>query len=245
VGQLRTYHNWVKDSDLNSFRAVVKETDLQVSAVGDFRVETLAEIKKCRADIECYIDQHLDFLVALDPLDVSEDAPPIIVKMAWAAKKAGVGPMAAVAGAIAEDVGHALMKRSAEVIVENGGDIFIHTGKPRRVGIFAGDSPLSGKLAIEIAAEDSPLGICTSSGTVGHSLNFGAADAVAVISPSTALADAAATAVSNIIQSAGDVPAAIKLAQTIDGVAGVVIIIGDKLGVWGKVKLSEVDGHVE
>jgi ApbE superfamily uncharacterized protein (UPF0280 family) len=80
---------------------------------------------------------------------------------------------------------------------------------------------------------------------VGHSLNFGMADAVAVISSSTALADAAATAVSNIIQSADDIPAAIKLAQAIDGVAGVVIIIGDKLGVWGKVKLSEVDGHGE
>ena len=245
MGQLRTYHNWVKDSDLDSFRAVIKETDLQVSAVGDFRVETLAEIKKCRADIERYIDQHLEFLVSLEPIGVSEDAPPIVVKMAKAAKKAGVGPMAAVAGAIAEDVGRALMKRSAEVIVENGGDIFIHTRKPRRVGIFAGDSPLSGKLVIEIAPEDSPLGICTSSGTVGHSLNFGLADAVAILSSSTVLADAAATAVSNIVQTADDIPAAIKLAQSIDGVAGVVIIIGDKLGVWGKVKLSEVAGYGE
>ncbi len=245
MGQLRTYRNWVKDSDLVSFRAVVKETDLQVRAIGDFRGEALVEIKRCRAALESYIDQHLDFLVSLEPVNVPEDAPPIVVKMAKAAKKAGVGPMAAVAGAIAEDVGHALLKRSAEVIVENGGDIFIYTKKPRKVGIFAGDSPLSGKLAIEVAPEDSPLGICTSSGTVGHSLNFGMADAVAILSSSTALADAAATAVSNIVQTAEDIPAAIKLAQSIDGVAGVVIIIGDKLGVWGKVKLSEVGGHGE
>jgi len=245
MGQLRTYHNWVKDSDLVSFRAVVKESDLQISAIGDFRVEALAEIKRCRADLEAYIDQHLDFLVALDPIDASGDAPSIVTKMARAAKKASVGPMAAVAGAIAEDVGHALLKRSAEVIVENGGDIFISTKKPRRVGIFAGDSPLSGKLAIEVAPEDSPLGVCTSSGTVGHSLNFGLADAVVVLSSSTALADAAATAVSNIVLKADDIPAAIKLAQSIDGVSGVVIIIGDKLGVWGKVKLAKVEGNGE
>jgi ApbE superfamily uncharacterized protein (UPF0280 family) len=245
VGQLRTYHNWVKYSDLESFRVADRESDLQISAKGDFRVEALAEVKRCRADLENYIDQNLDFLVTLDPIDVSEGAPSIVVKMAKAAKKAGVGPMAAVAGAIAEEVGHALMKRSAEVIVENGGDIFIHTKKPRRIGIYAGDSPLSGKLAIEIAPEDSPMGICTSSGTVGYSLNFGLADAVSVLSSSTVLADAAATAVSNIVQTADDIPAAIKLAQSIDGVAGVVIIIGDKLGVWGKVKLSEVDQHVE
>jgi ApbE superfamily uncharacterized protein (UPF0280 family) len=228
-----------------SFRAVVGETDIEIRALGDFRVEALAEVKRCRAEIERYIDQNLDFLVTLDPIDVVEDAPPIVVKMAWAAKKAGVGPMAAVAGAIAEDVGHALMKRSSEVIVENGGDIFIQTVKPRKVGMFAGNSPFTGKLAIEIAPEDSPLGICTSSGTVGHSLNFGVADAVAVISPSTALADAVATAVSNIVQSADDIPAAIKLAQSIDGVAGIVIIVGEKLGVWGQVKLSEVDEHGE
>ena len=245
MGQLRTYRNWVKDSDLVSFRAVVKETDLQVRAIGDFRGEALVEIKRCRAALESYIDQHLDFLVSLEPVNVPEDAPPIVVKMAWAARKAGVGPMAAVAGAIAEDVGRALMKRSAEVIVENGGDIFINTNKLRRVGMFAGNSPLTGRLVIEIAPEDSPLGICTSSGTVGHSLNFGLADAVAVISSSTALADAAATAVSNIVQTADDIPAAIKLAQSIDGVAGVVIIVGDKLGVWGKVKLSEEDRHGE
>lgn len=241
MGQLRIYHNWVRYSDLVSFRVADKESDLQISAMGDFRVEAQAEIKRCRSDIERYIAQNLEFLVTLDPIDVSKDAPSIIAIMADAAEKAGVGPMAAVAGAIAENIGRALMKRSEEIIVENGGDIFIQARKPRRIGIFAGNSPLSGKLAIDIEPDDTPLGVCTSSGTVGHSLNFGVADAVVVISPSTAMADAAATAVSNIVQSADDIPAAIELAQSIDGVAGVVIIVGDKLGVWGQVKLSKVD----
>jgi len=245
VSQLRTYHNWVRYSDLVSFRVVDKESDVQISAAGDFRVEAQAEIKRCRSDIERYIEQNLEFLVSLDPIDVSDDAPAIVVTMAGAARKAGVGPMAAVAGAIAEEVGRALAKRSAEIIVENGGDICIQARKSRRIGIFAGDSPLSGSLAIDIEPDDTPLGVCTSSGTVGHSLNFGIADAVVVLSSSTALADAAATAVSNTVQKADDIPAAIKLAQSIEGIAGVVIIIGDKLGVWGKVKLSKVDGHVE
>jgi hypothetical protein len=117
----------------------------------------------------------------------------------------------------------------------------VHVRKSRRFGIFAENSPLRGKLAIDIEPDDTPLGVCTSSGTVGHSLNFGVADAVVVISPSAALADAAATAVSNIVQSADDISSAIKLAQSIEGVAGVVIIVGDKLGVWGQVKLYKVD----
>jgi ApbE superfamily uncharacterized protein (UPF0280 family) len=240
VGQLRTYHNWVKDSDLVPFRVVVQETDLQICAKGDYRMEALAEIKKCRTDIESYIARQPGFLESLQPLEATDGAPPIVLSMIDAASKAGVGPMAAVAGAVAEHVGRALLRLSPEVIVENGGDIFINTNKPRKVGIFAGDSPLSGRLTIEIAADDTPLGVCTSSGTVGHSLSLGRADAVVVLSPSTPLADAAATAVANIVNTTDDIPAAIELAQLIDGVVGALIILGDQLGAWGAVKLCEV-----
>ncbi len=117
--------------------------------------------------------------------------------MAAAAQTAGVGPMAAVAGAIAECVGRELLEFSPEVIVENGGDIFLKVSHRRTVGIFAGDSPLTGRIGIQIEARDTPLGVCTSSGTVGHSLSFGRADAVVVLAPAAALADAAATAIGN------------------------------------------------
>ena len=239
VGQLRTYRSWVRNDDLVPFYAVVKETDLYIRAQRYLKDEALSAVKKCRADIESYIAGHNDFLTTLEPIDVMPDAPQIVVAMADAARKAGVGPMAAVAGAVAEVVGRELMQWSPEVIIENGGDIFISTSKPRTVGVFAGDSPFSGKLAVEIGA--GRIGACTSSGTVGHSLNFGNADAVLILSPSTALADAAATAVSNVVKTASDIPAALELAQSIDGVSGVLIVIGDRLGIWGEVKLSPGD----
>ena len=216
----------MKGGDLVSFYAIVKETDLYIRAQSYLKDEALGAVKKCRADIESYIVRQPDFLTTLVPIDLLPAAPPLVATMADAARKVGVGPMAAVAGAIAEYVGRALMKQSPEVIVENGGDIFISTAKPRT------------KLAVEIGA--GTIGACTSSGTVGHSLNFGNADAVLILSSSTALADAAATAVSNAVKTAADIPSAIELAQTIDGVTGVLIVIGDKLGIWGEVKLSEV-----
>jgi len=149
----------------------------------------------------------------------------------------GVGPMAAVAGAIAEMVGRELLNFSSEVIVENGGDIFLCHKKMRHIGIYAGDSPLSGKLALEIEPEDTPLGVCTSSGTVGHSLSFGKADAAIVLSPSAALADAAATAVGNMVKTAEDMPRAIEFVREVEGLTGIAIIVGDKMAVWGKINL--------
>jgi ApbE superfamily uncharacterized protein (UPF0280 family) len=156
-----------------------------------------------------------------------------------AGNAAGVGPMASVAGAIAEAVGRELLTYSPEIIVENGGDIFLKILKNRVVGIFAGNSPLSGKLGIEISAADTPLGICTSSGTVGHSLSYGKSDAVVVLSTSTALADAAATAIGNRVKETVDIDEAIEFGKTITGLKGLVIIKDDKTGVWGDVKLCK------
>jgi ApbE superfamily uncharacterized protein (UPF0280 family) len=161
--------------------------------------------------------------------------------MAAAGLKAGVGPMAAVAGAIAECVGRELLTYTAEIIVENGGDIFLKIKKDRVVGIYAGESPLTGKLGLEIEARATPLGVCTSSGKVGHSLSYGRADAVVAMSADTALADAAATAIGNRVKQAGDTDKALEFARGIVGLKGVVIIIGEKVGAWGDVKLCETN----
>ncbi len=233
----RTYRHWVKDEDLVSFNVTVKETDLCIRAVCNLEMEALEAVIKYRTPLEEYIKGHPLFLHSLEPCPVEEDAPVIVRDMAQAAEKVGVGPMAAVAGAIAEAVGRDLLAHAPEVIVENGGDIFVRLSKTRLVGVYAGESPLTGKIALEIEPEDTPLGVCTSSGTVGHSLSFGGADAVIVISYWTALADAAATAIGNIVKSADDIATAIEQAQVIDGLTGVVVIKDDKMGVWGKVKL--------
>lgn len=233
----RTYREWSKDRDLVSFTVVVKETDLYIRARRVLRKKALDEVVKQRALLEGYIARHPGFLTALDPFAVGADAPRIVREMAEASAKVGVGPMASVAGAIAEAVGKELLNYTPEVIVENGGDIFTKQEKTRLIGIYAGGSPLTGKLALKIEPQDTPLGVCTSSGTVGHSLSFGLADAAIILSPSAALADAAATAVGNLVKTAEDMPRAIEFVRDVEGITGIAVIKGDKMAVWGKVNL--------
>ena len=233
----RTYRHWVEGKDLISFNVAVKETDLYIRASRNLKNKALKLVVKYRNALEQYIERCPSFLTSLEPFPVGEDAPHIVKRMADAAQKAGVGPMASVAGAIAEFIGIELLAFSPEVIVENGGDIFLKSLRKRVVGIYAGKSPLTGKVGLEINGETTPLGICTSSGTVGHSLSYGRADAVVVLSQSATLADAAATAIGNLIKQPGDIPSGIEFAKGIEGVKGTIIIEGDNMGLWGEVKI--------
>ena len=236
----RTYRHWIKDEDLISFNVVVKETDLYIRASTNLKRKALKLVLKYRNTLERYIERHPAFLTSLGFFPVEEDAPRIVKSMAESAAKVGVGPMASVAGAIAEFVGNELLAFSPEIIVENGGDIYLKSLKTRLIGIYAGKSPLTGKIGLEISSEDTPLGICTSSGTVGHSLSYGKADAVIVLSKSAAVADAAATAIGNLIKQPDDIPNGIELAKGIDGLLGVIIIEDDKIGLWGEVKICQM-----
>ena len=233
----RLYRHWIKDDDLVSFELTVKQTDLYIRSRRNLKGKALDSVLKHRGSLESYIGRHPIFLTTLEPYQAEVAAPTIVKEMARVSQLAGVGPMAAVAGAIAEAIGRDLLALSPDIIVENGGDIFLKISQKRLVGIYAGQSSFAKKIALEIMPGETPLGICTSSGTVGHSLSLGSADAVVVLSPSTALADAAATALCNIIKAADDIPQAIEKAQSIEGLRGLVIIVGDKMGVWGKVRI--------
>jgi ApbE superfamily uncharacterized protein (UPF0280 family) len=235
--QPRTYRHWIEGEDLAVFQVTVKETDLYIRATSNLLRKAEKAVRKYRRQLEKYIQQNPIFQNSLKPLPLEKDAPNIVKMMLEAGEKAGVGPMAAVAGAIAECVGKELLKYSPEVIVENGGDIFMKSLTRRVVGIYAGDSPLSGKIGLEIDPKDTPLGICTSSGTVGHSLSYGKADAVVSVAVSVALADAAATAIGNRVKKAGDITAAIETGGSITGLRGLVIVKDDAIGVWGDIKL--------
>jgi ApbE superfamily uncharacterized protein (UPF0280 family) len=237
--QPRTYRHWFRDSDLVSFNVVVKETDLCISARTNLRRKALRLVSKYRSTLERYITQHPSFLTSMEALPIDDDTPQIIKMMLEAAYKARVGPMASVAGAIAECVGTELLAFSPEVIVENGGDIYLRISKKRVIGVYAGNSPLSGKIGLEINGRDTPLGVCTSSGTVGHSLSYGKADAVIALSRSATLADAAATAIGNLINEPTDISSGIEVAQSIAGLKGVIIIIGSDMGLWGEVKICQ------
>jgi hypothetical protein len=235
----RTYRHWIGGKDLIPFNVVVKETDLYIRASIDLQRKARRLVLKYRRMLESYIERYPVFLTSLEPVSIPEDAPNIVKRMAEAAQKAGVGPMASVAGAIAEFVGKELLAFSPEIIVENGGDIYLKSLTDRIVGVYAGKSPFTGKIGLEIKAKDTPLGICTSSGTVGHSLSFGKADAVIVLSKSTVLADAAATAIGNRVSEAGDITGAIDFAEGIKGLKGLIIIKGDNIGLWGEVKICQ------
>jgi len=239
----RTYRHALSGGDLVAFQVAVAETDLWIKAERDLSEEAIRAVKAVRREIERYIPRDPEFLTAMEPHEVRPDAPRVVQEMAEAARKAGVGPMAAVAGAVAEYVGRALLASSEEVIVENGGDVFIRTGRKRTMGIHAGISPLSNRVGIEIEPEQTPMGICTSSGTVGHSTSFGRADAAVVLAPSTALADAVATATGNRVASAEEIHAGIDFARSVEGVEGMVIIVGDRLGAAGTAKLVKLEGR--
>jgi ApbE superfamily uncharacterized protein (UPF0280 family) len=234
----RTYRKLTSIRNYSHFTVKISETDLYILADSDLSDPAFQSALRCRLQIEEYIRIHPEFRTSLVPVAWDKLAPDIVRDMLMASDRAGVGPMASVAGAIAEHVGKDLLKASANVMVENGGDIYLNVTDPVSMGIFAGDSPLTGRIALNIEAKDTPLGICTSSGTVGHSLSFGIADAVCIKSKSTALSDAAATSVGNLIRKKSDVKKGLERAMSIPGVLGVLIITGDTLAVQGNMELK-------
>jgi ApbE superfamily uncharacterized protein (UPF0280 family) len=235
----RFYRESFKAGNLKYFQAASGQTDLFIGAETDLSEEALNAVVHYRSELEGYIRRHPEFLHSLVPVTPASDAPMIVRDMCAAADLAGVGPMAAVAGAVAKHVGCELLRMSREIIVENGGDIFIHSLSDRKIGIYAGNSPLSGKLAVLVRKKDFPCGICTSSGTVGHSLSFGKADAAVIIAPDASLADACATALGNRVRTADDIEEALGFARSVPGVTGALVIIGDALGAWGSIELAE------
>jgi ApbE superfamily uncharacterized protein (UPF0280 family) len=227
---------------MRAFQVVCQETDLMVQADRRLDDEALEQIIVCRGQIDGYIQRYPEFAATLVPWRQETFAPEIVREMIAAGRAAGVGPMAAVAGAVAETVARALLQYSRQVVVENGGDVFLKTDGPAVAGLFAGDSPLSMQMGIKMQDTSNGMGLCTSSGTVGHSLSTGTADAVCVISRSCALADAAATAIGNRIHSPREIKTAISFGKGITGVLGIVVVVGREMGAWGQVELVPLTG---
>lgn len=233
----RHYRKRVNARDLVSFRVVVQETDLWVSADRSLEEETRDLILVHRYQLERYIQSHPDFLTSLQPYPVDPCAPSLVKEMIEVTRGVGVGPMASVAGAIAQYVARGLQQWTDQVIVENGGDIFLKANRPVTVSIFAGESPLSGKIGVMIPREKMPMGICSSSATVGHSLSMGVADLVCLLSSSAALADGAATALGNRIKSNTELGKIANWAGQMNGILGGLVIVGDKMATWGEIEL--------
>ena len=229
-----------KKQGLVAFNVTVKETNLNIQAGSDLSEQAVRSILTHRQYIENHISRVPKFADSLSPLADPGIVPKIISDMSRAAKTAGVGPMAAVAGAVAQRVGKDLLQYSSNVLVENGGDIFIKSDTSTTFTIYAGSSPLSMKTGIKVALRPDAFAMCTSSGTVGHSRSFGKADAVTVLADCCALADAAATSLCNQVSTPKDIEKAIAAGKNMTGVQGIVIILGKQIGLWGALELVKL-----
>jgi hypothetical protein len=233
----RTYRRLTGGSWPATFEITVGETNLHIAADRDLSRKARDAVVEARSQILAYARDFPEFLESFSPIAGNSDAAPVVREMLEASRLTGVGPMAAVAGAIAEAVGRALLHESGQVAVENGGDIFLASERQIKVGIFAGDSSFSGRLALRLQPGRDGLGVCTSSGTVGPSKSLGSADAAVVVARSAALADAAATAFGNLLKREEDIEPALERVCIIEGVKGALAIIGERLGAKGSIEL--------
>ncbi len=194
-----------------------------------------AEIVRQRGILDDYIRRHPEFQSSLVPLELRAEAPEIARRMARAARLAGVGPMAAVAGAMAQWAAEAALSAGAEeAIVDNGGDIYLKAVEPVVVCLGTGTAQLADRLAFLLQPEETPASICSSSGKMGHSMSFGLCDLATVVANDGALADAAATQAANLVQTVADLDAALERIMRIPGVAGVLLVKDDRLGLAGR-----------
>lgn len=244
----RNYRQGLCPVGMKAFTVTIKETDIWIAvdeeAVEEAVTPSLAgEIEQYiwseRRTLEHYIQENPLFGKTLDPYLASPEAPPIVLEMVRAGNIAQVGPMAAVAGAFAQRIGMEILRYSRQVIVENGGDIFLRCDKSLSIGVFAGDSPFSQRVALRIKPREAPRGVCTSSGRVGPSFSRGQADAAVILAENALLADAVATATANRVQSEKGLDRALEFARQIPGIEGVLIIQEDRLAAWGDIQLEE------
>jgi ApbE superfamily uncharacterized protein (UPF0280 family) len=239
----RFYRTWVRRRDLFRFQITLGQSDLLILCERNLRRRAQLALARTRASLDAYLERDPLFAASLVPLRPFPEAPPLVTRMAAAAGRWEVGPMAAVAGAVAQAVGGELLEEAETVIIENGGDIYARSHDPLHVRIYAGaDSPFSDRLLFRVAAREG-VGVCTSSGRVGPSLSFGRADAVVAVAPDAACADAAATAIGNGIRCPGDVDRVMPWAARQKDLIGLVVCCGERLGIWGELELITDDGH--
>lgn len=237
----RFYRDFTDTVRWKSFRVRVETSDLYIRAEKDLSVPAENIVRRLREQIRSHIDRQDSFHTSLTPVDRLGGCPDIITMMYHASEQAGVGPMAAVAGAIAEITGREIADLSEELIVENGGDVWMKLSRPAVVTIYPGGYYFDG-VALRIQPDQTPCGICTSSARIGLSFSFGKADAATVIAPGAAIADAIATEVCNRVKSEDDMKDAASYGMNC-GASGVIIIYRDHLIARGNVELTDPDNE--
>lgn len=240
----RNYRRSMDPRDLTCFEVRARESDLFICADKDLTPRAEELLARVRGDLETYIATHPRFAESYAPVQVETDAPAVVQQMARAAWRANVGPMAAVAGAVAQCVAEGLAEHSSNVIVENGGDIYLVGDQERVVALWA-DQPGVDLIGIKVPAGLQPVAVCTSSAKIGPSVSFGSADAVTAIARDGALADAVVTALANTVHGADDVPRAVEAAKLVPGILGVLVTTEGHIGAWGTIHLVPLERPVQ
>ncbi len=243
MGEPRLYRGLAGRERFASFQVRHKETDLWIGVdPASWRPglpgRVLERVKDLRARLEAYIERRPEFLSSFEPLAPDSGAPILAAAMLAASTKAGVGPMAAVAGAFSDAVARFLLERRLcrEAAVENGGDIALSGAGSFTTALLAGESPLSGALGLRVRG-DVYRGLATSAGRVGHSYSAGRADACAVLAADAATADAFATAFGNRVGSPADIPGVLEKARGIPAVLGLAVVAGSTFGCVGDLEV--------
>lgn len=217
------------------FKFAYKETIATILAENeDFYEIAVKAILEARSEIERYAIRDPFFLISYEPIDCN--ATGIVRRMCEAAKLAKVGPMAAVAGAIADFAVEKMVEKGAKfAVVDNGGDISIFTDRELRVGIYPTE------LAF-VVPSGKRIGICTSSGKIGPSVSFGFADCATVIAKDACIADAFATALGNRIREGCDVEKAVEefYEEFRQHVFGLLVVKDEKIAFAGEIPKIEV-----
>jgi len=232
----RTYRTISRGAGLVDFCVTVKETNLFVRAKTDLTGKAHAAVMDARNSIEEYIRSRPEFQTSLVPIDSDPYAVPIVKEMIRDSALSGVGPMAGVAGAIAEFVARRLYRESKEIIVENGGDVFLFSEERRTVALYTEKG--AANIGVEVGDARQGLGISSSSALIGRSLSLGSAELATVVANSGTLSDAAATALGNLVRKIPDIEPALARITSIPGVFGAVVIAGGKIGAAGDVKIA-------
>lgn len=245
TSQPRPYRETMRKGRFNSFVVSYQQSDLwigvnSIACSAELQSFTLAELKNLWNKIENFICQYPVIQTSLSPIEIPKNSPLEIIKMIESGNRAGIGPLSSVAGFFSAYLGRLIEKkfRPKEIIVENGGDIYINVRDEITISIYAGQSPLSEKIGVKIPAGEAPLGVCTSSGKIGPSLSSGNADAVMIICRDTALADAFATAFGNKVKSAGDIETVLSETEKFPEILSAIVICDDKIGIRGKFEIA-------
>ena len=239
----RFYRLYSSRGRWNTYNIKLHTSDLYIRALNDISVTAAKLLNEARSEIEEHIKESTDFITSLEPIPEPEGSGEIVSAMYKASMKAGTGPMAAVPGAVAEYTGKHLLPFSDEIIVENGGDIWMNIKNPVTIGIYCNNIYFRDRLAVKINKTDGPCSVCTSSSKTGHSISFGKADSATIIADCGALADAVATETCNRVKSQSHIEEAINFALSVSGVQGCIIVLGDRMAALGDIELTSPLGN--